>query len=250
MFNFFRKLRQNLFSNGSALRYLSYAIGEIILVVIGIFIAIQANNWNVERNSQKELKQSLEKLLINLKQDTGTIQNNIESNTDIVNSLDSSLIILKAPEKFTKEEFSQKLFPINRTIHLELEKSSFNNLSETGKLQLISNEMLLDSLINYYNKENFLSVEDAIINHTREIIRPYLMGFDFILMNAPELVEIDDDSKFSIPSKSIQDYASDAQIVNGIRFKIFLHSRVLGSYLRKKEENKNLIRLVEQELGK
>ncbi|TDQ15082.1 hypothetical protein DFQ04_2968 [Algoriphagus boseongensis] len=250
MFNFFRKLRQSLFSNGSAFKYLSYAIGEIILVVIGIFIAIQANNWNVERNSQKELKQSLEKLLVNLKQDSVTIQLDIATNKEIVNSLDSSLIILKAPDRFTKKEFSSKLFTVNQTTHLEIEKSTFTSLSETGKLASISNGQLLDFIINYYNREYFLSIEDAIINHTREIIRPYLMGFDFILMDAPDLEGIDEVSKFTIPSKSIQDYASDARIVNGIRFKIFLHTRVMNAYRYKLEENNALIQMVKEEIGK
>lgn len=250
MFNFFRKLRQNLLSGGSTLRYLSYAIGEIILVVIGIFIAIQANNWNVERISQKEIRLTLEKLLVNLQQDGLTIQGEIASNEYIKASLDSCLMILKDPEGFSKQEFSDKLFPINRTANLELENITFTNLSDTGKLQLISNDALIDSLINYYNMELFLPVEDAIINHTREVIRPYLMGFDFVRLDAPELGDIDDVSKFTIPSKSIRDYASDARIVNGIRFKIYLHHIVANRYRRKLEENKNLTALIEEELGR
>lgn len=54
MFKVFRKIRQSLLSSGSTFKYISYAVGEIILVVIGVFIAIQANNLKVERISQKE----------------------------------------------------------------------------------------------------------------------------------------------------------------------------------------------------
>ena len=55
MIKFFRKIRQNLLSEGKTANYLKYAIGEIILVVIGILIALQINNWNNERlNSTKE----------------------------------------------------------------------------------------------------------------------------------------------------------------------------------------------------
>ena len=46
MIKFFRKIRQNLLSEGKTAKYLKYAIGEIILVVIGILIALQINNWN------------------------------------------------------------------------------------------------------------------------------------------------------------------------------------------------------------
>ena len=45
----FRKRRQSLLSNGKTAKYLQYAVGEIVLVVIGILIAVQINNWNAQR---------------------------------------------------------------------------------------------------------------------------------------------------------------------------------------------------------
>ena len=53
MIKFFRGIRQNLLSKGKTGKYLKYAAGEIILVVIGILIALQLNEWNDQR---KELK--------------------------------------------------------------------------------------------------------------------------------------------------------------------------------------------------
>ena len=49
MIKFFRKIRQNLLSEGKTQRYIKYALGEIVLVVIGILIALQINNWNQGR---------------------------------------------------------------------------------------------------------------------------------------------------------------------------------------------------------
>ena len=57
MIKFFRKIRQRLLSQNRFSRYFVYAVGEILLVVIGILIALQVNNWNEERNQrQVELK--------------------------------------------------------------------------------------------------------------------------------------------------------------------------------------------------
>ena len=53
MIKFFRKIRQNLLFEGKNGKYLKYAFGEIILVVIGILIALQVNEWNNERNKNK-----------------------------------------------------------------------------------------------------------------------------------------------------------------------------------------------------
>ena len=59
MIKFFRKIRHNLLSQGKTGKYLTYAIGEIILVVIGILIALQINNWNEERKIQGNQEQYL-----------------------------------------------------------------------------------------------------------------------------------------------------------------------------------------------
>lgn len=57
MFRFFRHARQVALSEGSTMRFLRYSLGEIILVVIGILVALQINNWNEERIEQKEIRE-------------------------------------------------------------------------------------------------------------------------------------------------------------------------------------------------
>ena len=54
MIKFFRKIRQNLLSEGKTGKYLKYAIGEIVLVVFGILIALQINTWNEDYKSKKK----------------------------------------------------------------------------------------------------------------------------------------------------------------------------------------------------
>lgn len=56
MIKFFRKIRQNLIETGKTGKYLKYAIGEIILVVIGILIALQVNNWNEKKLEENKLQ--------------------------------------------------------------------------------------------------------------------------------------------------------------------------------------------------
>lgn len=68
MIKFFRKIRRQLLSENKFNRYFKYAIGEIILVVIGILIALQINNWNTKKdNEQKVIKtlQQVQKDLLN-----------------------------------------------------------------------------------------------------------------------------------------------------------------------------------------
>ncbi|MCI4666653.1 MAG: DUF6090 family protein [Bacteroidia bacterium] len=68
MIKFFRKIRQNLLSEGKTGKYFKYAIGEIILVVIGILIALQINNWNENRKAENEEEQLLESLKMEMEE--------------------------------------------------------------------------------------------------------------------------------------------------------------------------------------
>lgn len=59
---FFRRIRQELLSEGQTVKYLRYALGEIVLVVLGILIALQINNWNQARKDNAVLKEYLVKI--------------------------------------------------------------------------------------------------------------------------------------------------------------------------------------------
>ncbi len=82
MINFFRKIRQKLLTRnppaghaGRLGRYLLYAVGEIILVVIGILIALGINNWNSERNEKIKYQKQLATVVQNIKSDSIQLQN-------------------------------------------------------------------------------------------------------------------------------------------------------------------------------
>ncbi|XMO87136.1 DUF6090 family protein [Algibacter sp. AS12] len=69
MIKIFRKIRQNLLIKSKTGKYFKYAIGEIILVVIGILIALQINNWNENRLTNKAVKTYLNNLIQDLQTD-------------------------------------------------------------------------------------------------------------------------------------------------------------------------------------
>ncbi|MDM9631098.1 DUF6090 family protein [Robiginitalea aurantiaca] len=55
MLRFFRKIRRNLLSDNTLGKYILYAVGEIVLVVLGILIALQINTWNEHRNNDAKI---------------------------------------------------------------------------------------------------------------------------------------------------------------------------------------------------
>ncbi|MCA0151824.1 DUF6090 family protein [Winogradskyella vincentii] len=145
-------------------KYLKYAIGEIILVVIGILIALQINNWN-ELRKQKLLKINyLERLSNDIKQDTLNINKvvyEINKNQDCISnfiktigtenntvSLDSAVT-----SYFERGWIISEFSPISNT---------YTDLSQTGNMKIIDNSELVDQIIEYYGYIDIIEKSNSI----------------------------------------------------------------------------------------
>ena len=91
MIRFFRKIRYNLMEQNKTGKYLKYAIGEILLVVIGILIALSINNWNGDRMEVRMEKQYYQKLNVNFRADTTSLGSYIDFQTNRMVQIDSCL---------------------------------------------------------------------------------------------------------------------------------------------------------------
>ena len=78
MIKFFRKIRQNLLMENKTGQYFKYAIGEIVLVVIGILIALQINNWNDNRKIDDVRRNYYSQILLDLTKDSNFINGRIK----------------------------------------------------------------------------------------------------------------------------------------------------------------------------
>lgn len=148
MFKFFRRLRVTLINQGKTARYLKYAVGEIILVVIGILIALQINTWNEERKDhQREIKLLTElktNLLINIE--------NLES--DIEGQIKSAAIIDHLMEHLENRRPFHDSLPYlfemaDYAPDVVLSASAFETLKSTG-LELIQTDSLRSLIINLF----------------------------------------------------------------------------------------------------
>ncbi len=83
MIKLFRNIRQNLLAEGKNTKYFKYAIGEIILVVIGILIALQINNWNEQRKQNRNLRDVYSNLLLDIKSDSVSFSINLKELKDV-----------------------------------------------------------------------------------------------------------------------------------------------------------------------
>ena len=143
MIKFFRKIRQQLLSENRLTRYLLYAIGEIFLVVLGILIALQVNNWNEERKMQA-LKRTYKLALIeDLKKDTTELKQAINSTETELNYLSK-----------ISEEISTQPLNVDSIIHLyrfefsplidasrDFNRNTIESLLSTGHINLFQKDL-------------------------------------------------------------------------------------------------------------
>lgn len=88
MIKFFRKIRKNLLSEGKTRAYFKYAIGEIVLVVIGILIALSINNWNESRKTNLSNQALIDVLIADLKQKKIEFQSDLSIGQSIIEKSD------------------------------------------------------------------------------------------------------------------------------------------------------------------
>jgi len=157
MIKFFRKIRKKLLSEGKTFNYFKYAIGEIVLVVIGILIALQVNNWNETRLEQKKIKQYAKSLIEDLKSDIEMLkvsQFQAEKKFKAIDSLKQ--YILNTP--FSNLS-NTDLYVLAHDIMYRpynWNRSTLNELKNSGGLSYITNDSLLKKLVAYESFSNHL----------------------------------------------------------------------------------------------
>lgn len=245
MISYFRKIRARLAQENKFQSYFRYAIGEILLVVIGILIALQINNWNQKNKSEKEAEFQLSKLKDNLLSDKTHLKTVIALDSAYINNLIFCTKVLANEVIATREEFTSRFQDMFNTNHFDQVRGAFDGLISSGKIELISDQELLDALFLYYNNSGHKSWDSAMADYSRNIIAPYLFNFDHVPNVRNENQEIGftqfDISKFSVPSKNIEDYKKDQFIINALRVKIQLFEGQKIKYMELEKEINTLI---------
>lgn len=89
MINFFRHIRKQLANENKFQKYFRYAFGEVVLIMLGIFMALQLQNWNEKRKQNAEFKATLEQLYNSISFDFNKIDNDLKWSVSHYKSLDS-----------------------------------------------------------------------------------------------------------------------------------------------------------------
>ncbi|WP_411767611.1 DUF6090 family protein [Winogradskyella sp. A3E31] len=151
MIKFFRKIRQDLLSKGKTGKYLKYAIGEIILVVIGILIALQINNWNQERLNNKQEQQILLQLKSEFRENLNELDRKDIMRDRMILSIEQLFKIKKASNhtEFTIDSLRQYISWTYNTPTFDPVMGTTGELLASGKLYILRNNELKTRLTNW-----------------------------------------------------------------------------------------------------
>jgi hypothetical protein len=167
MIKFFRKIRRNLLSEGKTGKYLKYAFGEIVLVVIGILIALSINNWNECKKAQAQERSSIIEVIENLNYDIIRCENNIASNIKLIQGLDSLRASVGNTIDGSDDTIDIYYYTLKNKIDFgeaALNRSAYDQLIASGNVKLIKNRTLVFNLSDYYERIA-TSVIDAAPNN-------------------------------------------------------------------------------------
>lgn len=152
MITFFRKIRQKLAAENKVMAYLRYAIGEILLVMIGILLALQVNNWN-EGRKQSELKTVyISRLVSDIQQDTLNVQiikkqteeaqEIIKNTIHILNTESDLLKTMQVLENYFEKGWDTRIFIAN--------DNTYADLLQTGNMSILKGNVKVEDIIKYY----------------------------------------------------------------------------------------------------
>ena len=149
MINFFRKIRQSLLSKNKLSKYLLYAIGEIALVMIGILLALQVNNWNEERKQLAYGQEILYELITELNKNISSFNwasGNLKKYIEVQESIFKVEDLESLPSDSLWNIFSMA------NIDIKVSTNTFDKIKSQGLTHLSNNDSLNNQINEYFDK--------------------------------------------------------------------------------------------------
>ncbi len=262
MINFFRKIRKKLANQNNFLKYGRYAFGEIILVVIGILIALQINNWNENRKSRiQEVK-----YLKNLQTDLIT---ELKSNDSMIAYRNKKAMASASILTYTPPKTPGQIYAFEKTFELVYfwktfipSNNTFKELSSSGNLNTLKNDSLkyylfeLDKMyVGIANYEHHMRREyeqyiyDVAIPNT-DILNFFdfekipetgkLKKIDLAKIQPEQVKKMEDEIVWILNNKTLR---------NAMRLSVMNNRLLKNKHVDMRKHIERMIELIDQDLG-
>lgn len=261
MIKFFRHIRKNLMETGKTGKYLKYAIGEIILVVIGILIALQLNNANENRKNRLQAEIWRADIVEDLRSTQRNLQWRIDYYKQALDFAEITLPALKTQEPFTAEQGWRMVlgaFQAGQIMPFRVSGPTYREVQAAGALYSIGNREAMTGLANYYEvTANDVEVISGGSPPYRDMIRekmPWALQNYIWNSNCQQQSYNDNDGGFVFTlehckkpdldqeiTSAVQRFRSDIDLQDKLRGRMSQLTIIIASFQRNVESIENII---------
>ena len=145
MIKFFRRIRKQLVSENKFSKYLIYAIGEIVLVVIGILIALQINNWNIDEKNSRLEQSILVDIDLEISSNIEKLKIAIEKHEQSLEAARKFILLFDAPQNLSNVSDStvtELLFTMDYNHTYDPTRGILESIISSGQINLLKNKEL------------------------------------------------------------------------------------------------------------
>jgi hypothetical protein len=252
MIKFFRKIRQKLLTENKVSKYLLYAIGEILLVVIGILIALQINNANESNKLRKQELHYLENLKTDLQLNIAELNEYIDVRNSRIESANRVLEYFEGKPLNDLNDIAFHTTNIYIWQKFTQHDNTFQELVNSGNLALISNDSIKNGLLNLQALYKKLKNEEAHFRYDAEVLlyepsysvldlNPIVKNFTYQVTNGQAGENVD------LPKANYETMLKDIKQKNGFVMAVYEFTVMNSQFNEMKEMCYSIIKLIDEE---
>ena len=254
MIKFFRKIRQTMIKENKVSKYVLYAIGEIILVVIGILIALQINNNNEIRKAREKELHYLSNIKSDLNLNIKEIESYIITRSTQIESANKAIEYFEGKPLTNLDDFNKDIVNIYTWRKFYQINNTFQELTNSGNLALISNDSIKNTLLNLESLYKKLKYEEEHFRYDAEILlyepsykvldlNPIVKKYTYQMSNGKAGENI------TLPRENFELMLKDLEQKNGFVMAVFEFSVMNQQLEVMKTLSEGLITLIEKEIN-
>lgn len=201
MIKFFRRIRRKLLQERKLKNYFLYAVGEILLIVVGILLALQLNAWREQSEEATLELATLKALHQDLTDNLARIENVIHQNSLIVADNQELMKVMKDPSSIYSDSLSRKFARIKSIYLFHPKRMAYESLKTRG-FEVIGNDTLRSKLVTlfeetYATNENFAKAQhETLIYLTQPMIIKYLEAESFFNLRPNDFEELKNSKEY------------------------------------------------------
>ena len=254
MIKFFRKIRQNLLSEGKTGKYFKYAIGEIILVIVGILIALKINNWNIKVQERNVERLNLNALQEEFNENKEKLNDVIAHNAQIISGTEK---LIQTFNVNILDTISERTIALNisgalaREINFVQSSGVLSEMLSSGELKLIQNIELKHHLAGFESWIKRNEQQEKEVNQFRKDITNQILKSGNFKKIITELGRIEYNWETSFDSVNNKSLFNSITLLNHlILFKSASESTTKILYEPLSDEIDTILKLINLELEK